>query len=147
MKIKYKEQLIKLPDQNKNDLLKTIQWVENKGVKDATILGATGKRDDHSLANIFTLLEFPTSLKCTLITDHGFFTTTEGTTELQSFNGQQISLFSTDPDIEITSTNLKYYFNRKKLNTIYSGSLNESTSATFTLSLTYGKILVYQVFE
>ena len=135
-----------LQDQDENDLRKAILWAENEGINEASIIGATGKRDDHSLANIFTLLEFPTSLKCTLITDHGYFSSVEGTVELQSFKGQQISLFSTDPDIEITSTNLKYYLNSKKLNALYSGSLNETTSATFTLSLSHGKILVYQVF-
>ena len=146
LKIKYKEQLIKLPDQNKNDLLKTIQWVENKGVKDATILGATGKRDDHSLANIFTLLQYSSPLEIILYTNYGIFSVVQDEQKFDSFIGQQISLFATDPKIEVTSNNLKYNLNNKMLTTLYYGSLNESIDENFTLTLSHGKILVYQVF-
>ena len=147
LKSKYNDKTIHFPDQNENDLRKAILWVEDGGIKEVAILGATGKRNDHSLSNIFILLQFPTSLKCTLITDYGCFKTVEGTGEFQSFKGQQVSLFATDPEIEITSKHLKYNLNYTKLNNLYSGSLNESISENFTLSISHGKILVYQVFE
>ena len=146
LKNKYKERVIELSDQNENDLRKAIKWAERNGVKKAFILWATGKRDDHSLANIFTLLQFPTQMKCTILTNHGKFTVMEGTVEFNSFRGQQVSLFSVDPEIKITSHNLKYNFNITKLTTIYDGSLNESIDKLFTLTISHGKILVYQVF-
>ena len=147
LKSKYNHKIIHSPSQDENDLRKAIQWAEDGGIKEAAILGATGKRNDHSLSNIFILLQFPTSLKCTLITDYGCFNTAEGTGKFQSFKGQQISLFSTDPDIEITSINLKYNLISTKLAYLYSGSLNESVNENFTLCISHGKILVYQVFE
>ena len=146
LKNKYRDRIIELPDQNKNDLLKTIQWVENKGVKDAIILGATGKRDDHSLANIFTLLQHSSPLEMILYTNYGIFSVVQDEQKFDSFIGQQISLFATDPKIEVTSNNLKYNLNNKILTTLYNGSLNESTNENFTLTLSHGKILVYQVF-
>ena len=146
LKKKYKERVIELPYQNENDLRKAIHWVENKGVKKTTILGATGKRDDHSLANIFTLLQYPSQLEMTIYTDHGKFSVVHSEKKFDSFTGQQISLFTTDPNIEVTSTNLKYNLNYKKLTTLYCGSLNESLNDRFTLTLSHGKILVYQVF-
>ena len=146
-KSKYNSKIIHLPSQNENDLLKAIRWTEGENIKKAAILGATGKREDHSIANIFILLQFPTSMKCTLITDHGIFSIAEGTSELQSFKGQQVSLFSVDPEIEITSTNLKYNLMSTKFTDLYSWSLNESISDAFTLSISHGKILTYQVFQ
>ena len=146
IKKKYSNKIIHLPDQDENDLRKAIRWAEDEGIKEATILGATGKRDDHSVANIFILLQFSTSLNCTLITNHGIFNTTKGREEFQSSIGQQVSLFSADPEIEITSINLKYNFISKNLTNLYCGSLNESISETFTLILSHGKILVYQEF-
>ena len=146
LKNKYRDRIIELPGQDENDLRKAIVWAENSDAKKATILGATGKRDDHSLSNIFILLQFPTSLKCTLITDYGCFKTVEGTGEFRSFKGQQVSLFSTDPEIEITSRNLKYNLISSKLNSLYSGSLNESLCDSFILNISQGKILVYQLF-
>ena len=55
LKNKYRDLIIKLPGQDENDLRKAIVWAEKNGAEKAAILGATGKRDDHSLANIFTL--------------------------------------------------------------------------------------------
>ena len=147
LKSKYNDKTIHLPGQDENDLRKAIQWAEDGGIKEAIILGATGKRNDHSLSNIFILLQFPTSLKCTLITDYGCFKTAEGTDEFQSFKGQKVSLFSADPEIEITSKDLKFNLISTKLTYLYSGSLNESVSEYFTLRISHGKILVYQVFE
>ena len=51
----YKDIIIKLNDQNENDLRKAITWTENNNATDIIILGATGKREDHSLANIFSI--------------------------------------------------------------------------------------------
>ena len=147
LKSKYNDKTIHLPGQDANDLRKAIQWAEDKGKKEAIILGATGKRNDHSLSNIFIMLQFPTSLKCTLITDYGCFKTAEGTEIFKSFKGQQVSLFSTDPEIKITSSNLKYNLISTKLTDLYSGSLNESVSEVFTLYVSHGRILVYQVFK
>ena len=64
----------------------------------------------------------------------------------QSFKGQQVSLFSANPEIKITSTNLKYNLNSAKINNLYCGSLNECICEDFTLSVSHGEILVYQVF-
>ena len=147
LRIKYGDQLIHIPDQNENDLRKAVKWVEKNGAKETIILGATGKRDDHSLANIFTLLEFPSQLKMTIFTDHGKFSVVKGDQKFASFTGEQVSLFSVDQTIEITTTYLKYNLNSKKLTTLYFGSLNESINDVFTISISHGKILVYQVFK
>ena len=143
---KYRDKTIYLPNQDENDLQKSIRWAESEKINEVTILGATGKRDDHSISNIFILLQLPTSMKCTLFTDYGCFSLVEGKGAFQSFKGQQVSLFAIDPEIEITSTNLKYSLICTKLTNLYKGSLNECKSDAFTLSLSHGKILTYQVF-
>ena len=146
LKNKYLERIIELPDQNENDLRKAINWTQDQGVKQALILGATGKRDDHSLANIFTLLQYSYQLEITMYTNHGLFSVVQGKEKFDSFKGQKISLFAIDPNIEITSINLKYRMNSTKLNTLYYGCLNESLNDIISISLSHGKILIYQVF-
>ena len=147
LKNKYEDMLIHIADQNENDLRKALTWAEKNGAKKASILGAIGKRDDHSLANIFTLLEFPSNLELSIFTDYGKFSVVKGEQKFASFNGEQVSLFSADHTIEITTTHLKYNFNSKKLTNLYCGSLNESINDVFTLSISHGKILVYQVYN
>ena len=146
LKNKYSEQVIELSDQDENDLRKAIQWVEGQGVKKAVILGATGMRDDHNIANIFSLLQFPSLLEITMYTNHGVFSVVKGKQKFDSFIGQQVSVFSANPNIEVTSTCLKYNLNNNNLNNIYCGSLNESIERNFSISISHGKILVYQVF-
>ncbi len=146
LKNKYSDRIIELPEQDENDLRKAIQWVDNGGIKEAVILGATGKRDDHTLANIFTLLQYPAQLELTIYTNHGIFSVVDNKKAFESFTGQQISLFATDKSIEITSNNLKYNMISTALTSLYIGSLNESISDSFTLTISHGKILVYQVF-
>ncbi len=147
LKIKYEGRLIQIEEQNENDLRKALKWAENNGAKKASILGATGKRDDHSLANNFTLLEFPSQLKMTIFTDHGKFSVAKGNQKFASFTGEQVSLFSVDQTIEITTTYLKYNLNSKKLTSLYSGSLNESINKYFSVSISHGQILVYQLYK
>ena len=147
LKNKYRDRIIELPGQDENDLRKAIVWAENSGAKKAAILGATGKRDDHTLANIFTLLQYPSQLEMTIYTNHGIFSVAENKKTFDSFTGQQISLFATDISIEVTSNNLKYNMNDIALTNLYCGSLNESLNDSFTLTLSHGQILVYQVFS
>ena len=147
IKNKYSNIIISKPDQAENDLRKAINWAEENNVTKSAILGASGKRDDHSLANIFTLLQYPSKLEMTIYTDYGNFSVVKGEQKFDSFKGQQVSLFSADQNIEITSIHLKYNLNNKSLSNLYCGSLNESLNEVFTISISPGKILVYQVFE
>ena len=147
LKNSYEDMLIHAPDQNENDLRKALQWAENNAAIKATILGASGKRDDHNLANIFTLLEFPSNLEIEFFTDYGKFSVVKGEHKFDSFTGEQVSLFSVNQTIEITSTHLKYNLNSKKLTNLYCGSLNESLNDVFTISISHGQILVHQVYK
>jgi len=146
LKNKYKNKIFKLSDQSENDLRKTIEWIENNGASKATLIGATGKREDHSIANIFTLLQYPTQLEIVLYTDFGIFSVVKDQHIFESFIGQNVSIFSADPKIKITSNNLKYNLNNKSLTNLYYGSLNESIDDTFMITLSHGEILVYQTF-
>ena len=110
LKEKYADIIITMSDQDENDLRKAISWAEENNATKAAILGACGKRDDHSLANIFTLLQHPSKLDLTIYTNYGIFSVVKGEQKFDSFKGQQVSLFSADQNIEITSIHLKYNF-------------------------------------
>jgi thiamine pyrophosphokinase len=146
-KIKHQKKLFHTPDQNQNDLRKAMQWIEKQNINHVTILGATGKREDHTLGNIFSLIEFQTKTKFNMITDYGIFTTIENEKKFKSFKGEQVSIFSTNPKIKITSTGLKYNLNNYMVSDLYSCALNESNNGTFNIKISKGKIIVYQAFK
>jgi thiamine pyrophosphokinase len=82
-----------------------------------------------------------------MVTDTGILMAfTEGSS-LQSFPGQQVSIFSIDPDTEITSQGLRYPLDKKKIANWWVATLNESLGEAFRLDFSYGQVIVYLKFE
>ena len=48
---------IKIEDQSDNDLRKCIKFLLNNNIKEFNIIGCTGKREDHTIGNIFSILD------------------------------------------------------------------------------------------
>lgn len=143
---KYSDIIFHNPDQETNDLTKSMQWAKQHGFTDVCILGATGLREDHTLGNISLLADYEQQgFLVKMVTDSGVFTPVNHTHCFSSFKGQQVSIFSLKPDVPIRSENLKYPFNRP-LPSWWCGTLNESLGEQFTLHFDEGKVLVYQLF-
>lgn len=144
-RIKYQHIITHIPDQNTNDLTKAVLFCKNKGISSLIILGATGKREDHTIANIALLANYLSLIdKITIITDFGFFHAIQQPSQFESKLGQQVSLFSPSPT-PISTTNLKYALDKQSLLYTWQGALNESLSNHFTISVNE-PVIVYQVF-
>ena len=144
-RIKFENIIIKKANQNSNDLRKAINYALDNNIMDISIIGASGKREDHIIANIFSLLYYK-DLNIKLFTDEGCFSCIHESKNIESFKGQQVSIFSIDQTIRITSNNLMYNFNQSPISTIYSGTLNESTSDNFKLKISHGSLLIFQTY-
>ena len=118
------------------------------GWRNIVILGATGKREDHTLGNLSLLAEYHRQTAgIRLVTDHGIFTVAEGIVQYDAVPGQQISLIAVDPGTRVTSGGLKYPLNDLALSMWWQGTLNEALQETFTLQITPGhRLLVFQNF-
>jgi thiamine pyrophosphokinase len=53
---RYRDRLFRNDDQETNDLTKAVKWCSEQGYKEIVILGATGKREDHTIGNISLLI-------------------------------------------------------------------------------------------
>jgi thiamine pyrophosphokinase len=85
----------KIDEQEYNDLSKTIKFLMSIGKRSIAILGATGKREDHTLGNISLLIEYMQwGIDVRMYTDHGVFIPCNGMKTLPCLPGQQLSLFS-----------------------------------------------------
>lgn len=132
-------------DQEINDLTKSVRFCIKQGYKDITIVGATGKREDHTLGNISLLAEYCSEAQVVMITNWGQFTPISGSTTFQSFRGEQVSIFAIDP-VPLTTQGLKFPINQKILTNWWQGSLNESLGSSFYIEST-GRVIVFQVFK
>src|SRR5664280_2258030 len=132
--------------QETNDLTKTVLWCHESGYDDLVIIGAGGKREDHTIGNISLLVEYAKTVKVKMVTDSGIFLPFLTSCSIESLKGQQVSIFSNCPANEITSTGLLYPLNSRKLNNWWEGTLNEATGDSIELRFTGGPVLVFLKF-
>ena len=131
-------------DQETNDLTKAVRFCEERQWNKITILGATGKREDHTLGNISLLTDYAEYTNIQLITDYGVFVPLLKSGSFESFAGQQVSIFSLTPDTVFTFQGLKYPITRQTLSSWWQGTLNEATADEFTVEMDGGKVLVFR---
>jgi thiamine pyrophosphokinase len=143
---RYKDRIFKDDSQETNDLTKAVGWCSEKGFNDIVILGATGKREDHTIGNISLLAEYTQFINVKMITDTGIFYPITKSAKFKSSPGQQVSVFSINPETEITSTGLLYPLNKRKLNNWWEATLNEATGDSFELQFEGGRVIVYIAF-
>ena len=141
---------IHVSEQLSNDQTKAFRHVvETFPGASVSIIGATGKREDHTIGNVSLLADYldegrATNTTVRMLTDHGIFTPVERKTEFESFGRQQVSLFAMSPMCKITTKGLEYPLDNEPLNRWWQGTLNASLGATFTIDVKNGIVIVYQ---
>lgn len=147
LKDKYADKIIHVSEQESNDLSKAFRYCRSQNYKNIVILGATGKREDHTLGNLSLLALYAAEVPdIKIVTDYGeFFVIFEGGT-FAAVPGEQISIISLDSHLVIRkSENLKYPIENLELNYWYQATLNEALSDTFSLDFPSGHpVLIYR---
>lgn len=135
LKTKYQDRVVQLKEQASNDLSKAFYHCISLGFDEFVILGATGKREDHSIANVSLLSEYARHCKDLVMkSDFGEFRIYSLPCEIPTQKGEQISLFCLNPEAKITSKYLKYPLVDLELKIWANGTLNQAEGDFFTLS-------------
>ena len=124
--------LIPVPDQNTNDLEKALAYCAKQGWRNPVIVGATGKREDHTLGNVFRALAYG----CTIVTDLGRFIPVRDKATFTVPKGAAVSVFAPDPKTRMTSKGLKWPLAPVKFRNLYCATLNRATASRVTLTTT-----------
>lgn len=66
----YPVEVVFAPDQNKTDLEKALDYLIDRGIPAANVVWATGKRADHTLANLTNLARYREKIKIVILDDH-----------------------------------------------------------------------------
>ena len=143
---RFSDRIILDESQETNDLTKAVSWCCKMGYKDIVIVGATGKREDHTIGNISLLAEYIKYLNVIMVTDTGILQSFLKSSQISSFPGQQVSIFSIYPETEVTSHGLLYPLTMTKIKNWWFATLNESLGDSFSLEF-YGRLIVYLQFS
>lgn len=130
-KIRFSGIVHHIADQETNDQTKAIRFLQEKGFRRIAILGATGKREDHTLGNISLLIDYMRSgMEVRTFTDYGVFMPIEGTQTFASHPGQQVSI------INFGAKGLKgegLVYPLSDFTNWWQGTLNEATADHFSI--------------
>lgn len=128
-----KAQLVHIAEQDTNDLAKAVRWCAAQGWRKPVIVGATGRREDHTIGNVFRALAFGLEI----VTDYGRFVPVVDRARLRTQPGQAVSIFAPDPTTRMTSTGLEWPLDEVVFDTLYRATLNRATGSTVTLTATH----------
>lgn len=115
MQKKYADIIIREDEQEHNDQTKAVRWALNNltDIGAIHIVGATGGRADHTIGNLSLLMEYTRmfdlgDIQIETVTDEGTIFPVTDTIEFDCGAGREISIFSPDNSLRITSEGLAY---------------------------------------
>lgn len=153
---KYRHLVIHETEQDSNDLTKSVRFCQSQGMRRLAIIGATGKREDHTLGNISLTIEYMRmGIETRIYTDHGVFIPCRGDITCEVFipdgfrlesdadarrtKSTQVSIFNISAK-HFKPEGLRYPFDR--LGNWWEGTLNEAITSPFSIHAD-GEYLLY----
>ena len=136
-------EFIHIPRQDNTDLEKVFNYCINSSIKEVTVLGATGIRDDLALANLLLIMRYHSKLRIHMVTDIYTIECTKRKQSFSSFPEQNISLIAIYKVKSVTTKGLKYALTRQSLSPSGHGVSNIAKGNEFTISSS-GKILLFR---
>ena len=139
-RLKYADLIYHNPDQETNDQTKAVQYLLSKGKRKIAIVGATGKREDHTIGNVSLLIEYMRmGAEVRSYTDYGVFVPCKDTRIFECRPGQQVSIFNFTAK-GLKSKGLAYPI--YDFTSWWQGTLNRCTDTSFTIEAE-GEYLVF----
>ena len=117
-------------DQETNDLEKAMAFCSKEGWRNVVVVGATGKREDHTIGNVFRALE----RQVPVVTDFGVFHPVCGRKVLKTAKGKGVSVFAPDLRTRMSSTGLAWPLEGVEFRNLFCATLNRATASRVTIS-------------
>ena len=138
--------IIKLVDQSKTDLEKSLDWCLTNGIMKLDLVGFSGKDDDHWMAALWTLITYHNKMNLTFYSNFSEIKCVKSKAEFVSFPGQTISIIPTKENIEIRIDGLKFPLNKSVLEPPSFGTRNSANGDQFSIQTT-GPVWVFLNYE
>lgn len=132
---KFSSLMVRIPEQETNDQTKAFNHIlENyKDVDKIHIIAGSGKREDHTIANLSLLMEYVKSLPSEdfyvdMVSDYTTSFAVTNTCELHIGEGRGVSIFSPDRTLKIKSDGLVWPTDEVVFDNWWKATLNKASS-------------------
>ncbi len=142
----YPLEIVQAPDQNKTDLEKGIEFLIEREFPAVNIVWATGRRADHTIANLTNIVRYKNQIKIVVFDDYSKVFPLVGHYEKWYAAHTPISLIPVGTVEGITTTGLLYNLDNETLTLGYrNGNSNQTTEDGFVeISATTGDLLIME---
>ena len=151
---KYREsqfpiEIIHAPDQNKTDLEKAFDYLIIRKIPAVNVIWATGKRADHTIANITNIVQYRNLLKIVILDDHSKIFLLANKFEKWYTANSIISLIPIGDVTGISTQNLFYPLQNESLQLGYrNGNSNHvKKDGLVTINHQSGDLLLMECFD
>ena len=121
--------VVHVAEQETNDLEKAVRYCRSKGWRSPVLLGATGRREDHTIGNVFRAM----ALGLEVVSDFGRFVPFCGRRSFAVRKGAAVSIFATDPATRMSSKGLEWPIAGVEFRNLYCATLNRATGNRVTI--------------
>ena len=145
----YPELIVHVSEQEDNDQTKAFNYVLEtwKDVQHIHFLGATGKRDDHTIGNVSLLMEYARQLEAEgreisleMISDYSTIIPVTDTVELECGEGRRVSIFTPDNSLKIKSEGLVWQTKDVVFDNWWKATLNKASDDKIRLEFSHKSI-------
>lgn len=143
---KYRDLVISCEDQQTNDQTKAFNYVADhlKDVSSICFLGATGKREDHTVGNISLLMQYArernpeeNGLTIQMVSDFSTMFPVTDSTEIDCGLGRKVSIFTDDATLRIKSEGLEWPTDDVIFDSWWKATLNRASADTVKLTFSH----------
>ena len=145
---RYSDIVVKIDEQEHNDQTKAVRYVLEhfKDIDEIHILGATGKREVHTLGNLSLLMEYTrafgvdgltSSPTVDIVSDRCTAIAVTDSCTLEVGQGRPISVITTDNTLKIRSEGLEWPTDDVVFDNLWKATLNRASSDTVRLTFNH----------
>ncbi len=145
----YPIEIIHTPDQEKTDLEKAFIYLIERGIPAVNVIWATGKRADHTLNNLTTIIRYREQLKIVLLDDHSKIFLLPNHFQKWYTANTPISLVPIGNVSGITTENLYYPLKNETLTIGHRNGTSNHVSQDGLVTITHnsGHLLMMECFD
>lgn len=123
----------KVADQETNDLTKAVTYALDQGWTEIAIIGATGKREDHTIGNIFLLPDYyGRGAHVRVHSPYGVMMPFRGALTIHTEVGRELSLFAVEAK-PMSARGVAYPFEQRTFTALWQATLNQVNQPTVEL--------------